>query len=349
MQTVPVAAAHDDDAYDERVTINHAVSGYDGVTTAEAVEVTVTDDDPAGVTIEPTELTVVEGGTGAYTIVLDTRPAGTVTVTPTSHEPAAAVSGPVTFPPDEWNQPQRVTVTVGEDAGAIDELARITHAVSGYDEVVAAADVRLTLADNDLAPDPQLMTDLARALADQRVGAITRRFDQVATGAGAGAGAGSPSAFAQPTGRPWIQGRFPPTAGGSGPAGHYPAIGGGGGGLGHLPTSGTSRGPAWHPVDRQVLGSLNFVSPLVDCAAAGAKPADATAGAQNCESPFSLWGRGDYRSLFGQHGDGSWNGEPADGPPGRGRTTVGPVAHGPGHLLDPEPVEVSERRRRRSV
>ena len=307
VRTVPVAAAHDDDAYDERVTINHAVSGYDEVKTAEAVEVTVVDDDTAGVTIEPTELTIVEGGAGAYTIVLDTRPAGTVTVTPTSNEPAAAVSGPVTFPPEEWNKPQRVTVTVGEDAGATDELARITHAVSGYDEVVAAADVRLTLADNDLAPDPQLMTDLARALADQRVGAITRRFDQAATGTGTGAG--SPSAFAQPTGSPWIQGRFPPTAGGSGPAGHYTAIGGGGGGPGHFQTSGTSRGPAWHPVDRQVLGNLNFVSPLVDCAAAGTKPADAPAGAQNCESAFSLWGRGDYRNLFGQHGDASWNGD----------------------------------------
>ena len=309
VRSVPVAAAHDDDAYDERVTINHAVSGYDDVKTAAAVEVTVADDDTAGVTIEPAELTVIEGGAGTYTIVLDTRPAGTVTVTPTSDEPAAVVSGPVTFPPEQWNEPQRVTVTVGEDAGATDELARITHAVSGYDEVVAAADVRLTLADNDLAPDPQLMTDLARALADQRVGAITRRFDQAATGTGAGGGAGSPSAFAQPAGSPWIQGRFPPTAGGSGPAGHYPAIGGGGGGPGHLPTSGTSRGPAWHPVDRQVLGSLNFVSPLVDCAAADAKPADATAGAQNCESPFSLWGRGDYRNLFGQHGDASWNGD----------------------------------------
>ena len=38
VQTVTVVAAHDDDAYDEHVTINHAVSGYDEVTTAAAVE-----------------------------------------------------------------------------------------------------------------------------------------------------------------------------------------------------------------------------------------------------------------------------------------------------------------------
>ena len=307
-QTVVVAAAHDDDAYDERLTIRHTVSGYDQVNRAAAVEVAITDDDTAGVTIEPTELTIDEGGAGVYTVVLDTRPARTVTVTPTSNEALAVVSGPVTFAPEEWNQPRRVTVTVGEDAGVADELARITHAVEGYDEVATAADVQVTLADNDLAPDPDLMTDLARALADQRVGAITRRFDQT----GSSAGGGSAQSLALAGGGPGVGGRYPSTGGGFGSPGHYPAIGGGAGRHGRFPASGTNHGQTWHPVGRQALGNIDFMLPLADCAAADSSARDASADAAaspDCTSPFSLWGRGDYRSLSGQAGDASWNGD----------------------------------------
>jgi len=72
-----------------------------------------------GVTLSPTELRVNEaGGTGQYTIVLDSRP-GTnrvVTVTPESNDPnVATVSGPLSFTGANWYQPQEVTVTLVDD------------------------------------------------------------------------------------------------------------------------------------------------------------------------------------------------------------------------------------------
>ena len=85
-QTVTVSAAQDDDAAtDEAVTLSHAVSGtgeYASVT-AESVTVTITENDAARVSIDPTEsLTVTEGdATGAsYTVVLDSQPTADVTI-----------------------------------------------------------------------------------------------------------------------------------------------------------------------------------------------------------------------------------------------------------------------------
>ena len=81
-QTVTVTAAEDDDAADDTATLTHVASGggYDSVDNA-ILTVTVTDDETAGVMVSPTSLTVDEGGTNTYTVVLDTQPTAAVTVT----------------------------------------------------------------------------------------------------------------------------------------------------------------------------------------------------------------------------------------------------------------------------
>ena len=83
------------------------------MTSAANVTVTVSDDDTAGVTISPaTPLTVTEGGEETYTVVLNTRPAGTVTVAIDEGIGATApitidpVSLMLTFVPAEWNAVQ---------------------------------------------------------------------------------------------------------------------------------------------------------------------------------------------------------------------------------------------------
>ena len=88
-QTVTVRAAHDADASDDSATLTHAhvQYGYGDVRTADVVRVNVVDDDSAGVTVTPTALTVDEGESGTYTVVLNTDPDPgrdglTVTVTP---------------------------------------------------------------------------------------------------------------------------------------------------------------------------------------------------------------------------------------------------------------------------
>ena len=156
-QTVTVTAAHDDDAVaDEPVTIMHAVNGgdYEGVTAAD-VEVTITEDDTTGVTISITALEIAEGDTGQYTIVLDTEPTEDVTVTIQVPDNAdiEVDQTELTFTPENWNTPQTVTVTVTQDDDAVvDDPVTLTHTVSGGDyEDVTAADVEVTIVEDDTA------------------------------------------------------------------------------------------------------------------------------------------------------------------------------------------------------
>ena len=73
-QTVTVTAKEDTDANDEEVDVSHAASStdsaYDTLLVIDAVTVTVTDDDDAGVTVPSAPVNVSEGGTATYTVVL---------------------------------------------------------------------------------------------------------------------------------------------------------------------------------------------------------------------------------------------------------------------------------------
>ena len=154
-QTVTVTATQDDDAVaDDPVTLTHAVSGgdYEGVTTA-GVEVTIIEDDTTGVTISITALEISEGDTGRYTLVLDTEPTADVTIAIQVPENADIAVSPLTltFTADNWNTPQTVTVTATQDDDAVaDDPVTLTHAVSGGDyEDVTAADVEVTIIEDD--------------------------------------------------------------------------------------------------------------------------------------------------------------------------------------------------------
>ena len=145
-QTVTVPAAHDGDSMDEdQVTLTHAVSStdddtYDEIAAGE-VKVDITDDDTDGVTVSPTAVTVTEGGTATYTVVLDTQPAGDVVVTvtdPTDNTDVTADPASLTFTTDNWDEEQAVTVSAAQDAAAQDESATVKHQVTGYGSVTAS-------------------------------------------------------------------------------------------------------------------------------------------------------------------------------------------------------------------
>ncbi len=150
VQTFTVAAADDADGTDETAIISHTVSGY-GSVTAESVTVTVDDPGPTGpsVIIAPTTLTVDEGATAIYTAVLATNPSGNAMVTPASDNGDVTVSGVLTFTADNWNMAQTFTVAAAEDADPTDDIATISHAVSGYSGVTTAPAVTVTVDDNE--------------------------------------------------------------------------------------------------------------------------------------------------------------------------------------------------------
>ena len=152
-RTVSVTGVEDGDARAETVTVSHSVSGYDSVTVADAVTVSVTDSDTAGVRVEPTSLRPVEGGTATYSMTLRTLPAGVVTITPGSSDSGAVSVAPasLTFTPSNWDTPRTVSVTGVQDVDARAETVTVSHSVSGYDSVTAAAAVTVSVTDDDTA------------------------------------------------------------------------------------------------------------------------------------------------------------------------------------------------------
>ena len=154
-QTVAVTAHHDADAVDDDpVVLTHAVSGgdYEGMEAAD-VEVTIIEDDTPGVSVSVTALTITEGDSQSYAVVLDTEPAADVTVAIQGPDDAdiALDQTALTFTVDNWNTPQAVAVTAHHDADAVDDdPVTLTHTVSGGDyEGLAAADVEVTITEDD--------------------------------------------------------------------------------------------------------------------------------------------------------------------------------------------------------
>ena len=117
---------------------------------------TTTITDPAGVTVSPTALTVTEEDmTGAsYTVVLDTHPTASVTVTVAGHAGTEVTPSPtsLTFTRSNWETGQTVTVTAGDDADTVNDTVTLTHgamsADSNYNGITIAS-VTVTVIDND--------------------------------------------------------------------------------------------------------------------------------------------------------------------------------------------------------
>ena len=150
-------ATEDDhvDEDDSTVTVTLVADNDDPATyqvgAAAPATVTVTDNDTAGVRVEPATLTVDEERSEAYTLALDSQPAGNVTITPASGDSGAVNLSParLIFTPANWNTPRTVTVTGVEDVDTTDETVTIRHGVSGYDTITTADAVTVTVTDTD--------------------------------------------------------------------------------------------------------------------------------------------------------------------------------------------------------
>ncbi len=155
--TVPTV---EDSVEEEASTITVTVTAGGGYNVGDPPFATViaTDDDTRGVTLSKTELTVPEGGSNTYTVVLDSQPA-VEQVTILVRVPAATdISVPqdqatLTFTPSNWNQPQTVTVEAAHDPdAATDPAVVLTHTVSGGDyQSVTAPDITVTITEDDTA------------------------------------------------------------------------------------------------------------------------------------------------------------------------------------------------------
>ena len=125
-----------------------------GVTGSGSVKFAILDNDSSStdhVTVAPGSLTVAEGNETDYFVVLDTEPAGEVTVTTAVSSDAATVEPEdLTFDADDFNKAQKITVTAVDDKtvnSGGERTATINHTVSGYGSVTTADPVTVTVQD----------------------------------------------------------------------------------------------------------------------------------------------------------------------------------------------------------
>ena len=164
-KTVTVEAKHDEDAApDQPVVVMHRASGtskYTGVTAE--LTVTIDEDDVPSVTVSDRSLTVREGGSNTYTVVLDKLPSESVTVTVTVPSDAELTVSPLTrtFTPQNWDMPKTFTVSAADDDMNLpDRSVTLTHEASGAEySQVSVASVRVTVEDND---DPGIAVSVPR-------------------------------------------------------------------------------------------------------------------------------------------------------------------------------------------
>ena len=121
-------------------------SGYTPHASNGSASVRVEDDDPA-LMLSVSRLKVTEGGSASYTIALDTRPTGNVTVAISGDAATDLTLTPtsLTFTPSNWDRPQRVTITAPKDTDFIGAAITLTHTASGLNYAGITATVTATV------------------------------------------------------------------------------------------------------------------------------------------------------------------------------------------------------------
>ena len=95
-------------------------------------------------TVEPTSLTVAEGGAATYLVMLGSEPTGDVTITPVPSAELLVQPTELTFTTADWGSAQTVTVSAARDTDAVaDPPGQVTHTVrgGGYDDATASVSV----------------------------------------------------------------------------------------------------------------------------------------------------------------------------------------------------------------
>ena len=141
-----------DDRIDEGTETAEIQASADGYGPSDAVTVPIGDDDSAGLTVTPTDLSLMEGGSGQYEVRLDSQPLHPVTITIASSNPDVEAPATLTFTADDWNRFQAVTVTVAHDDDATDESATVTHTAESGDlnyQGIPVPGVSVSVSDDD--------------------------------------------------------------------------------------------------------------------------------------------------------------------------------------------------------
>ncbi len=172
-RSISVTAAHDDDGVAESVTLAHAAAGaeYDDVDSD--LPVTINDNDPLGIMLDPLSLAVEESDSADYSVRLATEPtqAVTVTIMDDGDSDLDHSETTLTFTDADWNVPQTVTLTALHDEDRDDDAEILTHTAAGGEYDPITQDLPVTIEDNtgDLRLMDGTLTDGAGNLCEGRL------------------------------------------------------------------------------------------------------------------------------------------------------------------------------------
>ncbi len=179
-QTVTVNAAEDDDAVDDTDTITLSATGYTPVTKSVAID----DDEGPAIIVDPTSLTVAEGGQATFRVKLATQPlAASISVGATSPDSSITIDAkPNTAGLQEslsfgatnpWNVYQMMSVSAAHDDDMDDESFVITLSGLRGEYLGVTGTVNLTVTDDDKPSGTIVLSDANRALSIDEGGSGT--------------------------------------------------------------------------------------------------------------------------------------------------------------------------------
>ena len=130
--------------------VGHVLENFEKWATNNSTTVVPIGDKTTYVIAAPLEMTIAEGGTGSYSILLAQKPSGTVTVE-VSVYPEGKLTPSVeslTFTKDDYDTPQNVTLTAGEDEDSYNFWTLVSHSSTGA-HAGSLATIRVVIEDGD--------------------------------------------------------------------------------------------------------------------------------------------------------------------------------------------------------
>ena len=142
------------DEGDETLLVSATTSASLAVGPSPGLVLKIIDDDTAGVTITPVELSFAEGASDTYSVVLDSEPSDTVQIEISRSGSSDVTVSPaqLTFTTSDWATARTMTVNSAQDDDMADDSATIKHTVQGGDyEGRTARGVQVAVVDDDAA------------------------------------------------------------------------------------------------------------------------------------------------------------------------------------------------------
>ena len=176
-QTVTVSAAEDNDGVNGVGGIVHVATGVGTIYNSapiSRIQLKESDNDKIAVKISPTELTLREGGSASYTVVLGTKPLDDVEIAVTrdqrSNTGLTATPEILTFTPTNWSTAQEVTVSSFDDNDPPNGVATFSHGTASdedpdYDSLDDNEGVdSVTVSEDEIRPTVKLQMKASAAV-----------------------------------------------------------------------------------------------------------------------------------------------------------------------------------------